>query len=355
MTQKISISIIIATFNSEKTLRLCLASIQRQTYPQNNIEILVVDGGSTDKTKTIARKNNCIVLHNKKVAPAFAKHMGFFKAKGKYILYFDSDEVMESPESIALKLRTFEQNKNVKAVISTGYEKPSGYPFVCNYINEFGDPFSYFIYRISKDSRFFLKEMLEKYKVLKNDSKYVTFDLSKVKVLPIIELVAMATMIDAEYFKKRFPELITNEALIPHMFYMLNKDRKQIAIMKHDVIVHYSADTFRKYLNKIKSRIKNNIFNTSSGAIEGFTGREQYLPPTYRFKKYLFLPYTFSLVFLLYDSVCLSITRRNIFYFIHIYLCFYTSLVILQQYCLKLLGVKPQLKSYGEATVVDLK
>ena len=50
------ISIIMPTFNSEKTLEESLKSIRRQEIDQAQIEILLVDGGSTDKTAEIARK-----------------------------------------------------------------------------------------------------------------------------------------------------------------------------------------------------------------------------------------------------------------------------------------------------------
>jgi glycosyltransferase involved in cell wall biosynthesis len=46
------VSVIIPTFNSEKQLPICLESIKNQTY--QNIEIIIADGFSTDKTVEIA-------------------------------------------------------------------------------------------------------------------------------------------------------------------------------------------------------------------------------------------------------------------------------------------------------------
>jgi glycosyltransferase involved in cell wall biosynthesis len=51
-----SISIVIPTYNSERTLTQCLESIARQDYPREKIEIIVADGGSKDKTLEIAKK-----------------------------------------------------------------------------------------------------------------------------------------------------------------------------------------------------------------------------------------------------------------------------------------------------------
>jgi len=67
MNKKASISlvsVIMPTLNSEKTIRLSLESTRKQSYDQNLIEILVIDGGSTDKTREIAREYNCRILEN---------------------------------------------------------------------------------------------------------------------------------------------------------------------------------------------------------------------------------------------------------------------------------------------------
>jgi glycosyltransferase involved in cell wall biosynthesis len=49
------ISVIITTKNEEKNIENCLQSIRTQSYPQDKIEIIVVDNNSTDKTKEIVR------------------------------------------------------------------------------------------------------------------------------------------------------------------------------------------------------------------------------------------------------------------------------------------------------------
>jgi len=51
----LSVSIIIPTLNSTRTLGLCLKSITSQNYPEELVEIIVADGGSTDQTKEISQ------------------------------------------------------------------------------------------------------------------------------------------------------------------------------------------------------------------------------------------------------------------------------------------------------------
>ena len=61
-----SISIICPIYNEEKHIALCIESILRQDFPKENLEILFVDGMSTDKTRQLitdfANKHNNIRL-----------------------------------------------------------------------------------------------------------------------------------------------------------------------------------------------------------------------------------------------------------------------------------------------------
>lgn len=55
------VSIVIPTFNSSKTLGLCLESVRNQDY--DNVEIIVVDNNSSDSTKEIAEKFTPLVFN----------------------------------------------------------------------------------------------------------------------------------------------------------------------------------------------------------------------------------------------------------------------------------------------------
>jgi len=93
---KLLVSVVIPTFNSAQFLKICLHSIKKQTYP--NIEIIVVDKYSTDKTKDIAEKYANVVLF--KGLRAEARNVGAALAKGDFILSIDSDMEL-APEVIA--------------------------------------------------------------------------------------------------------------------------------------------------------------------------------------------------------------------------------------------------------------
>lgn len=346
------VSIIIATFNSEKTLPLVLRAIKKQTFPKDRTETILADGGSTDQTLLIGGRFGCKVINNPKTEPVYGKYLAYLKAKGKYIMYLDHDEVMLNKDSIASKVLALRSNDSVKAVAGGGYRSPKGYSFVNDYINEFGDPFSFFIYRLSKRDGFFLDSMRKKYPLMHQTQKYAIFDLSQVNNLPIIELVAGGSTFDAEFLKKEFPETKKRMELLPHYFYLIYSKFPRVIVVKHDPILHFSSDTMQKYLKKIVWRVKNNIYFASNMGKTGFGGRERFQPSVFKLKKFLFIPYSFSLIFPLIDSFYLSLTRRNIYYFLHLILCLYTSSLILYHSLLKFLGYSPKLRSYDESKVI---
>jgi glycosyltransferase involved in cell wall biosynthesis len=88
MQNKPLVSVIIPTKNSESTIGACLKSIRQQTY--KNIEIIVVDNNSTDKTKEIARKYTKLVF-NKGPERSAQRNFGALKSKGNFLLFIDSD------------------------------------------------------------------------------------------------------------------------------------------------------------------------------------------------------------------------------------------------------------------------
>lgn len=91
-----SISIVIATFNSERTIDLCLGKIRDQDYPQSLIEIITADGGSSDKTSDIAKKYGAkiISIDKDKQNAEYNKGMGFKHAKNDIVLFLDHDNII---------------------------------------------------------------------------------------------------------------------------------------------------------------------------------------------------------------------------------------------------------------------
>jgi glycosyltransferase involved in cell wall biosynthesis len=86
------VSVIIPTLNSERTISKCLESIRVQTY--KNIEVIVIDGFSSDNTTKIASRFNANI-HLLDGERAFAKNFGISKSSGDFLLFVDSDMILQ--------------------------------------------------------------------------------------------------------------------------------------------------------------------------------------------------------------------------------------------------------------------
>ena len=101
------LSIIVPVYNAEKYLEECLDSVISQEYA--NLEIILVDDGSTDKSKDICdeyeKKDSRIkVIHKENGGASSARNAGLYIAKGEYIGFVDSDDyISESLFSILLQ------------------------------------------------------------------------------------------------------------------------------------------------------------------------------------------------------------------------------------------------------------
>ena len=97
--EKILISVVIPVYNVDKYLRQCLDSVIGQTF--GNLEILVVDDGSTDKSAIIcdeyaAKDKRIRVFHTANHGLAAARNYALDKAAGDYIAFLDSDDWLEA-------------------------------------------------------------------------------------------------------------------------------------------------------------------------------------------------------------------------------------------------------------------
>lgn len=114
----IKISIIVPVYNVKAYLNTCFESIVNQTY--QNIEIIVIDDGSTDESPAICdewakRDNRIKVIHKQNAGVSAARNTGIEIATGDYIGFVDSDDYIE-PEMFEKLLENIVDNKSQLAV-----------------------------------------------------------------------------------------------------------------------------------------------------------------------------------------------------------------------------------------------
>ena len=87
-----SISIVIPSHNSEKTIQQCIDSLTSQSFPRENYEIILVDDGSIDDTVNLARKVGAdLVIETKPCSPGEARNIGVQSSKSNLLAFIDSD------------------------------------------------------------------------------------------------------------------------------------------------------------------------------------------------------------------------------------------------------------------------
>lgn len=93
------VTIIVPVFNVERYLKKCIESILHQTY--RNLEIILVDDGSTDRSSNICdeyaeKYENVKVIHKRNGGLSDARNSGIHMACGDYLMFIDSDDYIDS-------------------------------------------------------------------------------------------------------------------------------------------------------------------------------------------------------------------------------------------------------------------
>jgi glycosyltransferase involved in cell wall biosynthesis len=109
------VSAVVPTLNSEKYLAECLGSLRDQDYP-GELEVIVVDAGSTDATLAIAREQGVDqILANPLRTGEAGKAVGFRSARGGLILTLDSDNVVVGRDWLRQMVAPFEDADVISA------------------------------------------------------------------------------------------------------------------------------------------------------------------------------------------------------------------------------------------------
>ncbi len=89
------ISVVIPARNVEDTIDNCLSSLEELDYPRDRLEVLIVDGLSTDGTREIAGNHAARVVDNPGIRVVSARNIGFEAARGELVAFSDADCVMD--------------------------------------------------------------------------------------------------------------------------------------------------------------------------------------------------------------------------------------------------------------------
>lgn len=124
------ISVIVPIYNAEKYISECIESIINQTYC--NLEIILVDDGSTDASKKIcdsyAKLDKRIkVFHNENRGVSYTRNFGIINSNGKYIIFVDADDTINENYVDLLISTMLKYNSDIAIC---------GFDFISNVINQ---------------------------------------------------------------------------------------------------------------------------------------------------------------------------------------------------------------------------
>lgn len=139
-----TLSVVIPVLNAGRDLPASLDSIRRQRPPAGGYEIVVADGGSADATRAIAEAAGARVVENpeRKAEPGVA--FGVQASRGRFVTVMAADNLMGGDDFMERILAPFADPAVLAAfprVVSTSLDRLAG-----RYFNRYSDPFNHFVY-----------------------------------------------------------------------------------------------------------------------------------------------------------------------------------------------------------------
>lgn len=147
----ILVSVIIPFYNSERTLKPCLLSVQAAV--RENMEVILVNDGSRDDSIRIAAEFPFRIIHlEKQSGPAAGRNRGAREAEGKYLLFVDSDVILHE-DSIENLVKTYEDRSDIVGVSAIYSDQPAA-PGLFQEFKALEETYKYSCYRADQYSSF---------------------------------------------------------------------------------------------------------------------------------------------------------------------------------------------------------
>ncbi|MBI4972700.1 MAG: glycosyltransferase family 2 protein [Candidatus Omnitrophica bacterium] len=311
-----SISVVIPTLNAGKMLDLCLQRIREQDYPQEKIEIIIMDGGSRDNTLQVAKKYGARVFveEGERENQEKRRGMGAYRAENDLIAVIDSDNILPTKDWFAQMLLPFVEHPEVVGVGTLRYACDRKMSLLNRYFSLFGvnDPV---VYYFNKRDRLSWAE--EKWNLLgepKDEGSYYTVKFSPEEV----------PTLGSNGFLFRRDVLLKVNPRVEEFFHIdvhcdfIKQGFDTYAFVKNDVL-HLSGGNFLNFLWKRKEYMVNYYF-------KDFKRRRYKIYDSSKMqdniKLLLYILYSLTFVKPSYDAFKGFLRVRDIAWFLHPFMCF---------------------------------
>ena len=283
-----------------------------QSYPQDKIEIIVVDDDSTDDTLKIAMEFGCITLRNGEHNIERGKSIGVEASNGEYILLIDDDNRIPNNTWLIDLLKSVIKENCIGGQASKFYYDRND-TLINRYASLFGlgDPTVFYLNK--KDKLMFIEKTWNlPGKVIKETDRYYVVQFDKSNLLTIGS--------QGFLIKKEFLIKTTHKPYLYHMDLNMElvSEGLNTYVMLKDTIIHKYSDTISQFYKKLKRNISL------------FYSEKQYRKYTYRLKKSTMLRLGLTMctfIIPLFDSIKGYIKLHDSAWFIHPFICFRVGLI----------------------------
>jgi glycosyltransferase involved in cell wall biosynthesis len=315
-----TISIIIPTLNSSKTLGLCIDSIISQDYPKDKIEFVFADGGSTDGTIDLIKQKLSTFRYSLYANPLktgeAGKAVGVKNARNEIIALIDSDNILPQQDWLTRMVKPFFDNEIIAAEpVGYTYRKEDSY--ITRYCALIGmnDPICFFVGNYDRFS--LLSNKWTEVPIIEEDKGgYLKIEFSDIKNIPTIG--ANGFLIRKDIIQQY--EIGDYLFDIDIIFDLISKNKFKIAKVKTGII-HLYCDEISQFVRKQRRRIRDfNYYNK--------LGLRKYPWGSIKKGKIIkFSVYTVLIAPVLFQSIKGFLRKRDFSWFFHPLACILTLFV----------------------------
>lgn len=181
------LTIIIPTYNSGNFIFGCLNSIKSQDYPQDKIEIIIVDGGSKDKTIEICNYFNISkIFNNPFIIEEKGRIIGINKSKNEILGFIDADNILPSKNWLRKIVMPF-YDKSIVGSEPIEYSFRDDDNLITKYVGLIGadDPISIYLGNYDRFCYFRKNWTDSNIKIEFEDNNYIKFAIREDSIPPI--------------------------------------------------------------------------------------------------------------------------------------------------------------------------
>jgi len=335
------VSFITPTFNSELWIDNYLISIKKQDYPKEKIEIIFIDGGSTDNTIEIAKEKNIKVIENELILgdPGFA--VGAEHATGDFMVFMGHDNELGDKLWINNMIRPLVEDESIIAAYPH-LENKDDDTWLTKYVNKFTDPGNHFVYEYANNPLTFNKA----YKIIKKTKEWEVYDFTSHNH-PILEFEQGLMVRKKDYYRDKETFYCGILAIIN-----LINDGKKFAYVPDAYNYHATLNGgLWQFIKKHRWAIDYNLDKRETFGIYkksfGLKARNKYISKSRKARMYLYPFYGISFIIPCIRALFMLLKGEEKEWIYHPFITFISASIIgIEVIRIKLLRMKPVIDRY---------